>query len=171
MAPYADIQSVIDFNDNINTEYSESKAYPLHLETSPRKVSFYKSVAVHQVERACDYSEEERKATWYSIPELRELKSKMKEEVKQLEAGKLSDSEFWSSRGLEGKTTEGTKQKYEARTSAWAVVLLEQDQQDIREYHDPSFLADVYREYSVVSQCLAELRGKQDAKAALQSFS
>lgn len=167
MPPFADIQSVIDYNDSTSNLDTKKKSCPLHHESPVRKVSFSKLVAEYDIEKASDYSAEERKATWYSIPQLRELKKAAKYWAHKMETGKLDpNDDSWTSRGLEGRTTEGNEEKYKARTASWAAVFLEQCQQEGNEIEDPEFLAEVYREYTTVSQCLARLRGKQDAREA-----
>ncbi|CAJ1954389.1 unnamed protein product [Cylindrotheca closterium] len=167
MAPLADIKSVIDYNDITNNDYSEKQSYALHYERPVRKVSFSKMVTEYDIERASDFSDEERQAIWYSIPQLREIKKQAKHTVQKMERGLLDTSDDnWTFRGLESKTTEGSQQKYEARRSSWGAVFLHQDQQDIQDIPDPEFLAEMYREHTKVSQCLAELQGKQDAEVA-----
>mmetsp|Transcript_1959 Transcript_1959/g.4432 ORF Transcript_1959/g.4432 Transcript_1959/m.4432 type:complete len:220 (+) Transcript_1959:307-966(+) len=170
MAPLADIQSVIDYNDNTNNLYPETKAYPLHYESTVRKVSFSAAVAEYDIEQASDYSDEEREAIWYSIAHLKELKKKAKRTAKKISEGQLDPNgdDSWTSRGLEGRTTEGIQERYQIRTSAWAAVFLLQEEQENKGTSDPEFLAEVYSEYTTVSQCVARLRGKQDAKSAEQ---
>mmetsp|Transcript_18329 Transcript_18329/g.45408 ORF Transcript_18329/g.45408 Transcript_18329/m.45408 type:complete len:168 (-) Transcript_18329:117-620(-) len=167
MAPFADIQSVIDFNDTTSNIYSEEKTYPLHHKSQVRKVSFSKIVAEYDIENAADYSDEERQATWYSKPQLKEFKKRVIRTAHKMETGQLDPfDDRWTSRGLEGRTTGGYQQRRQSRSSALNAVLLEQDRQLIEGFEDPESLADVYREYSAVSQALARLMGKQDAVVA-----
>mmetsp|Transcript_18328 Transcript_18328/g.45404 ORF Transcript_18328/g.45404 Transcript_18328/m.45404 type:complete len:170 (-) Transcript_18328:117-626(-) len=169
MAPFADIHSVTDFNDTTSSLYSEEKSCPLHHESPLRKVSFSTIVAEYDIENVSDYSDEEREAAWYSTPQLREFKRIVKLAAHQMETGQLDPFNLdgtWTSRGLEGRTTAGYRQRRQARADAVAAVFLEQHRQYIAGFKDPKILAEVYREYSAVSQALARLMGKQDAVVA-----
>lgn len=113
-----------------------------------------------------EYTEDERKATWYDVEDFRNLKMERRRTVKLMELGTRPRD---SVRGLEGKTKEGSRQRTMAILNAVSAVLDQQQDQEIQGSSDPEALAQIYSMYSRKSQEEALERARKDQKEALPS--
>jgi hypothetical protein len=171
MAPLIDNTEVVDYSENSIASYSEANNCPLHSRYPRRTISFSFVVQVREVMSIKDYSDEEIKNAWYSVMELKQVKAEAKAILNKIaRCESEQDNEEWTSRGLEGRTREGNKEKFQHRRFSQSVVFMEQDQQEANGIHDPEFLADVYLERTMYSQFIAESNGSRDAKEAKDAY-
>lgn len=138
-----------------------------------RKVDFYHSARVQFVEGVDDYSEEEKKSTWYTRQEFDDLKKDRRATVKVMEGGNPTvDDGHHYFRGVESKTRKGSQRKQWNVVEAAMVVFDEQQMSHIacRDPDDASdAIANAYREAVTHSQAAAIERGLFDQRAALES--
>lgn len=135
--------------------------------TAGSSVSFNETIEfVVPTIRRVDYSDEERRATWYDSLEFRSIKTERRRLVKLMEKGEPIDD--GDARGLEAKTREGNRRRQMAILNAVSAVLDEQEDQIVRCSADPDALAYIYRMYTKRSEDLAVERARDDqAEAAL----
>ncbi len=132
--------------------------------TSGSAVSFSASInVVKPTLHRADYTESERRATWYSILELQSFKTERRQIICRLQRGETVEC----SRGLECKTKHGNRQRQMLILDAISAVLDEQEDQMIRCSVDPEALAQTYRRFTRDSQTTAIERAEQDQQELL----
>lgn len=107
----------------------------------------------HRVEkkrhhRLQDLSDEEKEAVWYTESDTKIILAMAKVTVKMMMKGEPCDDVDYCSRGLEGKTPTGSKQRQKNKLKVRKALLLEQEMQREEGVHDPEYLAQVSINYS-----------------------
>jgi hypothetical protein len=172
MAPLIDNIQNVDYSENSIASSSEANNCPLHSRYPRRTISFSFVVDVHEIMSVKDYSDEEIKNTWYSSLEFQQVKADAKATVKKMAtSGSEPDNEEWTSRGLESRTREGNKQKFQHRRFSKSAVFMEQEQQEATGIYDPEMLADFYHETTIYCTFIAVTNGTRDAKEAKGAYS
>lgn len=127
-----------------------------------RKVRWAKMADLIEIPHLKDIDEEDIDAAWMSAAELKEVKHNVKETVLMMMGGKKSadEDDLFCSRGLEHRTKEGCRKRYNHKTLAWDAVLNEQ-------YHvgiggDPVSIAVACMRESMIPRLQGYARGKAD---------
>jgi len=123
---------------------------------SIHRVRFSASVIQQTVMSVHDYSESERKLTWYDHEEKAEMNKKHDKIVRRYEAGKRCKRGM-SYRGLDAWTEKGHTKFEETIERLLNAVMDEQEDQWLRDYSDPERIAKA-----------AHLVSKRDVKHALR---
>ncbi|KAG7342002.1 hypothetical protein IV203_007094 [Nitzschia inconspicua] len=142
----------------------EAEIYP----SARKRVSFAPSCTFHCTIARNDYTEEETAVVWYSQQELNQIRTKAAKLVELLEKsnGYLGHKRYCT-RGLEGHTRAGYKNKMMNRGIASMVVLDEQDRQlSERGVINYGIIAVAYQQVSSRCQLCASVVGESDSKAA-----
>jgi hypothetical protein len=200
MAPFSNIERAVYYDDNEEDIVSlDREVDPFSSATSStlvRKSSFSSSrrtfgsssssvtfateVTVFAVLHISDYSLTERRETWYSAEETRQVRLEWKSVVHAMESSTINcmvdnDELYICVRGLEGKTYTGKQRRREARSASLDVVLNEQwcqgtDHDDVA-IVDPVMIAMAYHELTYPMQVEAYKKAQQDAQVVGHSVS
>ena len=131
-----------------------------------RGVTFADTTKVYDVLHRYDYTVEEITSTWYDRYELRSQKDTARTEGKLVEQGLLYECHDVTIRGLESKTTEGTRRKRQNRMHAYSAVFLEVETQQDLGIVDEDAIADAYYNYTEQCQFQAQMIALRDAEEA-----
>jgi hypothetical protein len=130
-------------------------------------ISFYPDIFVVDYLHIRDYTSEEVNSTWYSNNDFSIMRNDAKELLRRVCRGEVDpQNEEHCTRGLEGRTSEGKKQRLRNTVDASSVVFVEQEIQDEEGIRDPDFLATFYFDNSHHCQVAANMMGLLDEKAA-----
>jgi hypothetical protein len=107
----------------------------------------------HRVEkkrhhRLQDLTKEEKEAVWYTESDSKIILAMAKVTVKMMMKGEQCDDVDYCSRGLEGKTPAGSKQRQKNKLKVRRALLEEQQLQREEGSHDPEYLAQVSIKHS-----------------------
>lgn len=107
----------------------------------------------HRVEkkrhhRLQDLTNEEKEATWYTENDSKIILAMAKVTVKMMMRGERCDDVDYCSRGLEGKTPTGSKQRQKNKLKVRQALLEEQEMQREEGKHDPEYLAQISVKHS-----------------------
>mmetsp|Transcript_2883 Transcript_2883/g.4587 ORF Transcript_2883/g.4587 Transcript_2883/m.4587 type:complete len:227 (+) Transcript_2883:1-681(+) len=107
----------------------------------------------HRVEkkrhhRLQDLSDEEKEAVWYTENDTKIILAMAKVTVKMMMKGEPCDDVDYCSRGLEGKTPAGSKQRQKNKLRVRKALLEEQEIQREEGVHDDEYLAQVSMKHS-----------------------
>lgn len=152
-------------------------------QTTPKKkkrVSFDHRVKVREHIHLYDMSQSEHDAVWFTeeeigrireeccrtIQKLNGLTTSKKKKARQQGTTKNEEEAILSCkcRGLEYRTRDGLKLRYEHRLTAWDVVALEQERQWIEGNFDEEKIAQAYHSCADESARVAHLLALQDQK-------
>ena len=102
----------------------------------------------HRVEkkrhhRLQDLTDEEKEAVWYTESDTKIILAMAKVTVKMMMRGEACDDVDYCSRGLEGKTPAGSKQRQKNKLRVRKALITEQEMQREEGVHDPEYLAQV----------------------------
>ncbi|KAL3937015.1 MAG: hypothetical protein SGBAC_007785 [Bacillariaceae sp.] len=112
-----------------------------------------KSVSFNDTNQYCktlcrgDYTVRESLASWYTMPEMRNIKDDCRRTVAMLR-GATSAGPYVCARGLEGRTLEGYQQKKRNKVFAYMAVADEVLRQTELRISDPQAIADEYMAYT-----------------------
>jgi hypothetical protein len=133
--------------------------------TKRRSVAFNRSVKVHRGLHLVDFTREEVAASWYNRTEMSAMKQDAKVAAKTLETLGLrkchADPNFCV-RGLEIRTTAGSRVRMQSKISARKVVMQEQQRQLNEGRVDPKYIAVLYMADCRDSQVMAHEFGMDD---------
>jgi hypothetical protein len=133
--------------------------------TTRRSVAFNRSVKVHLGLHLVDFTREEVAASWYSRTEMAAMKQDAKVAAKTLETLGLrkchADPNFCV-RGLEIRTTAGSRARMQSKISARKTVMQEQRRQLSEGRVDPKYIAVLYMTDCRDSQVMAHELGIDD---------
>jgi hypothetical protein len=132
-----------------------------------RCVSFYHNVHVNLTLHIRDYTEEERKACWYNMGDVKEFKKDIRFTVNAMERNREINEKYHCRRGLEFKTRVGATSVFRNRKMALIAVLKEQIIQGSENKSANLILAAVYQDAVQQSRMFAYLTGLSDEKEAL----
>ena len=116
--------------------------------TSKKKLTFHHKVEKKRHHRLQDLSEEERENVWYTEGDTKIILAIAKVTVKMMMKGEPCDDMDYCSRGLEGKTPDGSKKRQKNKLRVRKALLEEQEIQREEGVYDPEYLAQVCRKYS-----------------------
>jgi hypothetical protein len=139
-------------------------------EGRPRKVSFYAKVVVYDHIHNKQMDDEEHCAYWFQNYEYAIRRAECEETVILMGKGKIpdddeDDGEDFCSRGLEGRTKAGRRQRTKSRSESCAMVNYEQNRQWSDVYRtslDATALAGAYRSTTEDAARLARRAGIRD---------
>ena len=133
--------------------------------TARLSVTFQRSVKVHRGLHLLDYTREEVAASWYSRTEMSAMKQDVKEAANTLETlgfRKCHADPNFCVRGLEIRTTAGSRARIQSKISARQVVMQEQQRQLKEGRVNPKYMAILYITDCRDSQVLAQEAGMDD---------
>jgi hypothetical protein len=131
--------------------------------SNPRFIRFAleKDYAVHTVPNRFDFSDEEKSQVWFTGKEYDNVKQNVKRAVSRIEDGSVFLTEC--TRGLEGKTKQGSMNKQVAVLDGICAVLLEQERQRQDRRDDVQSIRAVYIEQTQIHANAALEQGMKDA--------
>ena len=134
----------------------------------PRKrVTFHDRAMCYDVMPLDEYTPEEVKASWYTIQEFIKMRCVIQSEVKQFDAGTLSEQK---KRGVESHGKQGKRRKQRFREATYFAVFNEIDIQEEEEIIDEVAIADAYRMHSKHAALAAQKVARKDALSALRIY-
>jgi hypothetical protein len=131
--------------ESIESQYKaprEDKAGPLCLPVR-RYVNFAPIVEVQETLHVADYSEEECRAVWYTMDELRIMQAGRMETVQAIAEHTFVEDSEHTARGIE--TPEERRRREQNTVLAIDCVLGEQDMQTEEDIDDPEYIALLYQ--------------------------
>jgi hypothetical protein len=121
---------------------------------------------VHEIKSLDDYTDEERRLTWFTRREFRDIKASYRELIHRMSQREyIQDTDDCSIRGLEGRSRAGSKNRQDIIVASILSVLNEQSLQKSEGRNDPETLAIAYRAHSYHSLQAASLMGRRDEVA------
>lgn len=112
-----------------------------------------------------DMTAEEKYSVWYSSQDSKLILAMAKVTVKMMMRGEPCDDDTdYCSRGLEGKTREGSKKRNKSKVMVNTAVLMEQEIQRMDKKDDPETIAKASFNCSEVLCRRARLQGTQDER-------
>lgn len=133
-----------------------------------RRLRFSKTLQVTPVLHINDMTEEERTSIWYSQLDYDAIKNKIHPLVRKMNTGaQVEVSGKETSRGLEGRTREGSRRRKQNKYSSILSVIDEQERQLDAAENNPGLLAKVYKQATLSFQDDAYATGLKD-QAAIQ---
>lgn len=186
-------QRRVTIGDNVSTSVSSateaiSSAIPQHAiansvsnsfslaettKTTKKRVSFAPTIKVRPIISLSAYTEYEKAVTWYSAEESEKIQVSASKLIMFMESGQTSHrNKKYCTRGLEGHTQNGYKNKMMNRLATVSLVLDEQDRQK-REHGavDHDLIASAYHQAASSCQRWAYLVGFRDWKVASACYS
>jgi hypothetical protein len=157
---------------------SSSKIHPPPSRRCQRRtVTFAEKVKVKEIPL---WTVAETSKVWWTLREIRQIRNDYKAIVQRImmngercgaaaAAAALGEEEQFCTRGLEMRTKWGAEQRHFVKQRARQAITKAQAFQRAEGFHDPQYLAELYREYSRSCANAAHLRGMSDASAAQQS--
>jgi hypothetical protein len=118
--------------------------------------------SIHHVEHASNYTEEERQKVWFTRKEFAEIKASYRQILKRMSNRELIPEETSSTRGLEGRSKHGSKNRLSIIMTSILVVLNEQDVQRKQGRIDAETIAILYRHQSYHSLQAAVMMARRD---------
>ena len=149
MAPYS---TEYDCQQQIEVEYDPSSR---SCHSRIKSVSFSEDIAVGEVLALNDYSMDERLNTWYSKADIRSWKTQCKAMMRD---GIPIDCE----RGLENRSSDGSRRKRQNKRAARRAVFQEQSEQREEGIYDPEAIADAYFDANEPCQVVAIMTAMRD---------
>lgn len=124
------------------------------------------ATVVHIIENLYQLSAEERAQVWWSRKESDEIRRGYKNLISKMSNKELlRETDDCCTRGLEGKSRAGFKQRRDAQLNGLLAVLNEQDRQQAEGVNEPETLAIIYRQFSYHCQQAAANMGRRDQQA------
>mmetsp|Transcript_52788 Transcript_52788/g.152205 ORF Transcript_52788/g.152205 Transcript_52788/m.152205 type:complete len:213 (-) Transcript_52788:207-845(-) len=158
---------VVSFNNHVSSMPSRP--------SKPKKnVHWNKKVEKKRHYRIQDLMPEEREAVWYNESDSKIILAMAKVTVKMMMKGEPCDDVDYCSRGLEGKTPTGSKQRQKNKLRVRKAVLEEQEIQREEGVLDDDYLGEVSRVNSkdiVQKAHEVALMDEQDIQDYLESVS
>ena len=158
------LEKVTKTEDSVTEE--ESDEFDQILENC--KVRFQEAVKRYEVLSLEDYTERERKKTWYDSEDKEKMQEKHNKMVRRYEKGKKC-KQGMTYRGLECWTKEGSVQLDSVIASVVDAVMDEQDDQWASGKDDWKKIAEASRVISKQSRRLARAVAKEDEQEAIEA--
>ena len=155
------------FNESFSTPSigHETSSITSSSRRKKKSVSWSKKRQWRRHHRICDLSKEEQEAVWYTPEDSKIILAMARVTVKMMMNGEVCDDVDYCSRGLEGKTLEGSKIRKENKHRLKQAVFAEQEVQFQENVWDPKYLAMVSESMSQKGVREAYIAGLQDAKS------
>eukprot|EP00545_Synedropsis_sp_CCMP1620_P008328 CAMPEP_0119003834 /NCGR_PEP_ID=MMETSP1176-20130426/793_1 /TAXON_ID=265551 /ORGANISM="Synedropsis recta cf, Strain CCMP1620" /LENGTH=220 /DNA_ID=CAMNT_0006955471 /DNA_START=33 /DNA_END=695 /DNA_ORIENTATION=+ len=132
-----------------------------------KKVSFNKLVFVRETLHIANYEHEEKRNTWFTKTEMRNIKVGMAATLRAILSGEYQgDDDRHCARGLEFRSRAGARKRKENKLMALEAVLKEQDDQYDDGIVNPTAISVVYQQVSLRPRISAHERGMNDEIAA-----
>jgi hypothetical protein len=133
-----------------------------------KKVNFNGAVKAYRIVHIDDYSERQKRNTWYNEDEYTRIKKQMFASFKiQNQSNLKEDNRFHCLRGLEDLSPTSHERRQQLRQGARDAVLNAQILQTILQVQDDDRLAKAYATWSSEAQRVAHGRGLADAHAVI----
>jgi hypothetical protein len=130
-------------------------------------VQFSPTVKYRGIPRFCDYTGAEHDATWYSNEQLQDILVECYLTCQNMMLGyPVLEEDGFCSRGLEYKTTSGSKFRKSNKIRGWEVVMTECETQKKMGVQEPEYLSMVYSSEAKDCRRLAHLMGICDEEEA-----
>lgn len=130
------------------------------------KISFCPKVKVNKIIHINEYTDDEINATYYHRDEMKSVRQQLRETVKILEeqptADEFKESNSFSKRGAEFRTSEGARIRHRNKNIAWDALFDAQDAQFEDGVFDPEVLASIYSAATTHCQHAAHLLALKD---------
>jgi hypothetical protein len=165
MAPNSDIRSTLVVRELSCSSITKN----INSKPKRRSVCFEGNDTVLEIPHLSDMDEQQIRDVWWSVEECLSLKVNCRNTVRQMNQLGLAfvENDESCSRGLENFTKARLSIRKARRAAAVRVVLEEQELQFDEGSYDHSYIADVYRDISVLSQREAQSRGFDDQEQSL----
>jgi hypothetical protein len=135
-----------------------------------KKVTFDGAVKAYRIVHIDEYSERQKRNTWYNEDEYKRIKRQMFASVKiQYESNQKDDDRFHCLRGLEDLSPASHQRRQQLRQCARNAVLNAQTLQNMLHIRDNNTLAKAYASWSAEAQRVAHARGLTDAHAVIDN--
>mmetsp|Transcript_16121 Transcript_16121/g.29938 ORF Transcript_16121/g.29938 Transcript_16121/m.29938 type:complete len:239 (-) Transcript_16121:94-810(-) len=137
---------------------------------SKKRVSLSDSpTVVHEVKSLQDYSEEEIEQTWFTRKEFDDIKTSYRDLLRRMRNKEyIKDTDDCSTRGLEGRSRAGARNRQSIIMESILSVLNEQMEQEMEGRNDPEAIAIAYRQYGYHSLQAAQNMARRDQDAIAQ---
>ena len=146
----------------------------LHVSTSGKRVQFSPHVRVESIPHVSDVSISDRNSIWLTDADRKRIKDENRSIVRMMTLGTIpkvdferADSEeIVCTRGLEIRTRQGARRRAEKRERARKVVLRAQEFQQSDGFFDERYIAEQYKNCTIICQEEAHHRGIADQSEA-----
>lgn len=139
------VMKSVSFNDNVKVSSVGGQAAT---PKTQRRVHWNHKVEKKRHFRVQDLSNDEKEAVWYTEGDTKIILAMAKVTVKMMMKGEPCDDIDYCSRGLEGKTPAGSKNRQKNKLRVRKALLEEQEIQREEGVLDPEYLAQVSIKYS-----------------------
>lgn len=135
-----------------------------------RSVTFNPEVDVYDTIHQSDMTEKEKSAYWLTRVDFHTIKCTFAPLVRMMSCGREppEDDDEYCTRGLEIRTTHGSRSRELNKLRARAAVLCEQDRQMRLGQKDPEVVARIYQHFSEHCRAAARNLGMQDEEEAFK---
>lgn len=159
-------------SSNRDKKIKNSKVAPLSdtRDPSEKSVHWYPKVAKKRHIQIKDMNDEERESVWYNENDKKMMVAMAKSTVKMMMNGDRFDDIDYCSRGLEGKTVVGAKQRSKNKHLVRRSVLRQQEIQRLAGINQPEELAKVSfkcSEYIAAEARKRAIKDEEEARAFL----
>lgn len=161
-------QPLTDNSPILSSQLEEQGPYATNKRRTTREVTFNEQVNIYITISLEEISETERRATWYSKGEYKEITQSSCRQIKSLDRGKLFKDKKYCSRGLESHTRMASLTKRRNYTLSHKIVFDEQARQKREGVYEVEYLAYLYHSVSSSCQIWANVVGLSDQRAAEQ---
>ena len=154
------------------TMSSTKSLYEMEMISSPsstssnplRRVQFQKRIRFRRILHLNQYTAEEIDATWFTESECNEIRERALDEINDILDSEQfgTESDEYTSRGLEGRTQLGLSRKLVNRHRSIDAVLDEQDYQRQEGIKDEEVIANVYLQITAKCQIYANFMAQCD---------
>ena len=155
--------------DECDTDCSELQSSCCYeaLERRQRVISFAEEEELHEIPSLEEYSLEEKQAAFYSKSEFSTMRTQAQQVLLLLENSirGVSESDTFTSRGLECRTDMGGRKRTHNRREAYHWVFSEQERQWRCGENDTERIATVYKAVSCNTTANALMSGVEDEQA------
>lgn len=141
--PRKGVMKSVSFHDTVSNSKSDAKP-----KSSQKQVHWNHKVEKKRHPRIQDLTVEEREAVWYTEGDTKIILAMAKVTVKMMMKGEPCDDVDYCSRGLEGKTPDGSKRRQKNKLRVRKALLEEQEMQREEGVIDAEYLAQVSIKHS-----------------------
>jgi hypothetical protein len=134
-----------------------------------KRVSFSNAPAgIVEVKSLEDFSKEELEQTWFTRQEFDDIKESYRSVLRRMQNKEhIQDTEECSTRGLEGRSRMGARNRQTIMMESILAVLNEQMEQQNEGRNDSEAIAIAYRQYGYHSLQAAVMMGRRDQEAVM----
>lgn len=151
-------------NPNLVDQLKSSSRF--RRDPSKKSVHWNPKVAKKRHIQVKDMKAEERQNVWYNTDDTKIILAMAKVTVKMMMKGEQCDDIDYCSRGLEGKTLNGSRKRNKYKQLARSAVLMEQEIQRMDGVNKPEELARVSCKHTEILVAKARVKAIQDERDA-----